>query len=189
MSDPQPDIKTFQGQRYAHDDLAVDHVLLNQWQDNQVNKDINHGEDTYTVDIADPNNQYNYYPGTDGTYNYNVQHDYNFQEDNASFASFDNQSFNNQSFGQPSMMGEDGNESMYSYYTYAPSYDGSYGATTWVNDQYETPSYMEKHLQDEKQKAEHVTRQKKLVIVAILKALSRYGCTTHRIEYLVHKVC
>lgn len=96
--------------------------------------------------------------------------------------------FQNGPNGQHQSPPNDDNESIYSYYTYAPSYDGSFDNASWVNDDFETASYIQNHIEDDTKKKEHILRQKKLVIVAILKALSRYGCTTHRIEYLVHKV-
>lgn len=86
----------------------------------------------------------------------------------------------------PAGMNDD-NESMYSFYTYAPSF-ASYGNESWANDEFETASYIQHKIKDDEKRKEHILRQKKLVVVAILKALSRYGCTTHRIEYLVHKV-
>lgn len=86
---------------------------------------------------------------------------------------------------EPSIHGD--NQSYYSYDV--ETIDTTNGNQSIIGEEFETASFLEKYfMEDEAKKRQRIERQKKLVVVAILKALSRYGCTTHRIEYLVHRV-
>lgn len=56
-----------------------------------------------------------------------------------------------------------------------------------VDDRWETASFQTMELPPVERELK-LMRQKKLLIIAIIKALAKFGSTTHRIEYLTNKV-